>query len=436
MMKRITPIQMGALFVVALVLVYKFVGLGDVVRIFYPEFGVWHTKVGPLPGDVVTYSPSLFEHPNTVPTGEEGEPFHISEIQGDGWTMLDSGPGFINPGYNEFHWIDENRVVFTGINTAAGAKASKVLPGRNFSGLYVWDLKENRIYRRNDLPRFDGYCARNGYVGFVLERKDDHNSRVAYFKRLYGLWGQEKIEEIRMRFDHRSLDQICRMAHQPRELYEKISTIPLMPRHGYLAIGVWGGERKYSTEYKKMVPKPDKETMNWRLYNREKGLDLELPFNRFHAISIKYFKFKNAYLIKRETGFAPEAIQVWQKTNCWPIWWMYPDGATEKQCVPTGPWVEDEAFRGMPTQGGLVIFSKNPVETKDGTPKRGIYLSKEKNIEKIMTGWADMGASYNMSPDGCKIAFGFSPTHKAARSGPATVRILNMCTDHADKVRD
>lgn len=30
----------------------------------------------------------------------------------DGWVFQDSEPGFINVGWNEFNWINENRVVF------------------------------------------------------------------------------------------------------------------------------------------------------------------------------------------------------------------------------------------------------------------------------------------------------------------------------------
>ena len=106
-------------------------------------------------------------------------------------------------------------------------------------------------------------------------------------------------------------------------------------------------------------------------------------------------------------------FEIWRETNCWPIWRVDPQtGKTERLCIPFGPW--SGAVHGggstslelAPTKAGF-FFAANPIKQEE---EHGLYRLADGSVSRILSGYV---WSPSISPNGCRIAFIYLPTHDA-----------------------
>lgn len=114
-----------------------------------------------------------------------------------------------------------------------------------------------------------------------------------------------------------------------------------------------------------------------------------------HDLRIKYYPFKDAYLLI--TGLTPDN-KMWSATQDRLIWWLNLSGEIEKIIIPA-PW---GIFRNYyPTKLGIVFsgsYSKSEKESHE------VFILKSNRIQSLMA--TDVSANaISVSPNGCSIAF-------------------------------
>jgi hypothetical protein len=144
-----------------------------------------------------------------------------------------------------------------------------------------------------------------------------------------------------------------------------------------------------------------------RLYRygmaREEGI--ELPFGRRGiAKRFPYHEFQRAFFVASDYPQSPRPQRI-----PYPVYWLYADGRVEKIAdVPWGPWRQG-SLSVVPTRAGLVVASSNfYVHEPTDLRHAGLYLLAEGRMEKLLEGWI-AGLALAVSPDGCRIAFSYSP---------------------------
>jgi hypothetical protein len=375
-----------------------------------------------------------------VPTGEPDDPFHIVAIEGDGWRMLDSGPGLAYAG-QPFYWLDAKRVFFAAHNATLNQIRNRPDPGWHF----VWDA-DRGIEPYPDLPlarRGPRYCHADGRLKIQMDWRAGEAAEATHVRWRVAEPGAEKEVAEPMR-DPNSPDEsrwnemACRHAAPPAALREHVWAA-LRDGDGYLDFGP--SLSFPSGEEAKKTPPERQRRLRLRRFAPEEDIELPIGILEAEPICVRYFAFKGAYFlfdclpVRESVGGRRHH---WSQFDCLPAWWLWRDGRAERMCVPSGPWNGGAEFQAVPTARGLFVATRGD----DAAPGRaGGYLIRGDRVLKVASGTVTLGpraAQANVSADGCRVAFAHAPdgdgrTGEGARR--RTMRILDVCAGGAAKPR-
>ena len=341
----------------------------------------------------------------------------------------DKEPAFPYPVYDanfaaldaKIYWLDNNRILFTGFE--GGKKPSSTKNKSQIRwGLYIWDVDAGNVTKYADAKALA--CFSDGYIEYTLKSESTKRDGEDYIiaRRMEGPLGQEALVETVFPKDPKKREKkdrskeifnrfTCHHQERPESMKERIM-IPLKVEHGYLDFGDGAGTKE-DFELKGTLVKPNGE-----------HIETELPLKAISRF-FKFYPFRQAYFGMHTPG---PAILNWDLTNCHPAWWFWPDGSSERKCIPYGPWSAGSGELIVhATQNGILIKYANPSNSKAGRDSGG-YLLKDDEAEKVMDGLMFHEA---ISPDGCRVGFVHMKDVEAGRiggKGIRTIRAIDVCS--------
>ena len=360
-----------------------------------------------------------------VPSGEPGDPFNITTIEGDGWRMWDSGRGLLSGG-GPFIWTGDKQFFFYGLNSPQfkSRREEEQNKGKMKNWFYYWDMDQG-ISPIKEIPVYANYCFSNNWLTWFGRGKKPVISVKLKEGRVVG----ERANTVKP--EAKAGEYIN---YNSFECTRVISKKDRFPGHREYLLRKGDGMILYKLADRFSDHSPA------RLVNSDKKIDIELPFTNYDYATVctRYFEFKQAYFIYDcipRGQPSQEIVKKWKAENCLPAWWMWPDGKTEKLCIPYGPWAIRNDWSVMPTTRGLFITTLNENSMSD-VGDAGGYLFRGGKLEKIVTGRLRIlkHGQNAVSPDGCRVAFKYSPTwtrQSRIGIGYQSTRILDVCVDGA-----
>lgn len=321
------------------------------------------------------------------------------------YPVLDSGMHGV--GRTATYWLDEHRVLFTGVE-----KADKPTKSRYWKepGIRIWDIATGKI-ETYAWPVSRGLCYSDGTIRYGVSVKRSGNT-LHYMQ---GPMGREQ-EHTRV------------LADKPWEAEEFSDWINCRTRkysdYGLSGPTLWIVQLRDGDGYLEFGDGNNREGPA-RYYAGAEERPKIMPFTQ-NAVTphlTRYFEFRKAYfLLNGIVGV--RARTEWTRTGCLQAWWLIPRDGTEEICIPVGPWTTGADWTVLPTERGLFLASN--AFNRDGTPGvAGAYLlANGSGWRKLISGFVDL-RSLSVSDEGCRVAFAHSPDLTSI-SG-LRVKAMNLC---------
>lgn len=313
-----------------------------------------------------------------------------------------------------YAWFNDRQLVATTMEADLDSK-----PVRR---LAIWGVDGSR----QDVGTPSGmWCAGNGVIAWqtAAEKLENKAERLTFAVGKPGAWTTQNIELKRSFLNAVMAQGFSQSWSRPAnalrqspfdcrwETNETLSGpgyttqwIPLLPGHGAIQ---FDPPTNVSLSGKASWVSKNGETFQLPLEGR--ALSLE---------SFRYVSWKNGYFV------AP----VWSRFRyegappaCVPAAWIYPiESRIEEVCVPFDPANQSNAVMFSPSRAGW-LRATSARNTPHGPKPGGLYLVRpdgktEKLVETLIDSW-------NVSPDGCRVAF----RHRDSDSGPYELDILTLC---------
>jgi hypothetical protein len=287
-------------------------------------------------------------------------------------------------------WLSNDRLIFK------GTEATQKVDAFNKTHLQIWDIEKSKITPY--APTTKGIACYTDGVIFYWVRGD----KIGEDRYRYGKLGEEKTMELPKNKKTFIDTMNCRLHDVDALMKERQGRAihPLLDRHGYLDRG--------SIRFKPGIKEPA------IFYRTGHSKGIELPILGRDATIIRYYPFKDAYLIHdlNTGGILNKKKQ---------FWWLYPDGKVEEGLFH----FETNLY---PTRKGIVTMWGGTRSAKDpGTV--GLYLWNQQEPIKLIAGYAE---GITVSPDGCKLAFVhflYSDATKIKDPGRITLKAINVCME-------
>jgi len=343
---------------------------------------------------------------------------------------LATKPVIYDTGYEIIHktltpsiyWIDNERLIFEGINTAdRSAAVANRDPNqvKRLKKLYVWDAnsKSVRFYAEgSDL------CVSNGTLHYTV--RTDKTAGIRVVKA--GPLGHEKQTSVplptkeelswraqseRVRGDFTCKTHLRADLSPPAPKGRRI--IVLREGDGYLDAGP-EGTIELVGEIRATGPG------HIKLFHPGNPIPLELPMTLEQGPGWPiYSEYLGAYVtLPRPQGANPGHITSWPRGLPFSVYSFTASGHVHKVVIPYGEW--GGIAWVQPTRAGW-IFSGG------GTPppKAGLFLFDSTTVRKLDSGYVYEIA---VSPDGCRAAVATLNRH-LEMGMPTNLRILEFCRE-------
>ncbi|MEM6998754.1 MAG: hypothetical protein AAF419_02820 [Pseudomonadota bacterium] len=303
------------------------------------------------------------------------------------------------------YWMDNERVIFIG--RAAPIPSSPVERHKFTPSIYIWNINKG-ISKYKDVPDISTpmFCFNDGRIVYHLNDVDDDYMTI---HRIEGKFGEEKLVIDKRRKKNEPVskqwsDLTCKYHKIPERLHNR-RWHALKEDHGYIDKGA--KDSKYID-----VP--------LTYYSDKSSEGRVLPAVWQHAKKIKYYDFKQAYLL---SGWMNDDKSIKEKRI--QTWWLYPGGKIESLVVP---YIDiGGRMRFLPTKDGN-FYLGGSWGKKVKKPTHGGYYFFNGQLSKFISGHIETTA---LSPDGCKLAFSHYP-HKnySVTMGKEfrTLKMVNICT--------
>jgi len=297
-------------------------------------------------------------------------------------------------------WVTNESVLFLGVAysktiTAAGLKKVTY-------SLLVWNFKTRKIKTIRTFEKYrPGLCFDEGVVLYYSKR--DNGTFDAY----QGKLGSEQRVDLSNKFNYLFCRSYAEAPGAPA--WTKNHEIRWLEKlgAGFLDFG------------------PTVGTFNntpIRLYKAgaKQSEGLELPFGRRDVKPrFPYFPFANAFFVESNYFLHPRP-----KSIPYPVYWLFEDGRIEKFAdVPWGSWRSSGSFFMTPVRPGLLMVSHNALSPSQ-IHHAGVYLLRNGHVKKLIAGWV---LSIKASPDGCNVAFSYSPYMSRKN---IFLRVLQLCEEN------
>lgn len=309
---------------------------------------------------------------------------------------------------DDLRWVDDRRLLFTGVELGTYSPNGKYEDGYGPTGLkihtYLWDTvaKTVRLYKDG---RLGSVCTQRSYISYrLLTRRAGTDEVVVYA----GEFGQEKrIERPELRWFN---PVSCIYASEKpawikrrEELGARSWVSPLLEYHGWLE-ETKGLKNSPSTE--------DPRLPVLRKNESDPGKVLSVvPFpsrTLNQGYDVSFVPFLDRYLIHGRSN---------STTYLAPAWYLEPNGSTRAIKVPDGPW--RGARRYVAVRPGVLLFGGRH-QNWDDPGDSGEYLIANERATKVLTGWA---RGLRASPGGCLVAFVLVPYPRYEAEGMSKQRI-------------
>ncbi|MBP7712646.1 MAG: hypothetical protein KA217_09330 [Gammaproteobacteria bacterium] len=323
-----------------------------------------------------------------------------------GFTLIDSRTPVAD---RQMYWLDDDRVLFLGGET--------VREGRDFGklrqALMIFDVPKRKttVYRRDVQSLL---CVADGRVVYAAHEEGEE-------KRYAGELGKE--------------------VHTPWKTKQEVDAAPDV-KFNPLTCGFFD-HAAYKTAGKQVKPlrggdgvldlgRPEREEWTDRNSIRlVRGSDhavVELPVERRQAYHVHYAPYRGAYLLAR---FINQSSTIeWSRKGCEPMWWLAPDGRTEKECMPYLPSLSFGLGHVVPWRDG-VLFAHHRGAGQWGPGDAGLYIWNRGDglLRRVLPGVVSHGVTGHpaVSPDGCRVAFGYARNMGQNRPRTRTLRVLELC---------
>jgi hypothetical protein len=317
----------------------------------------------------------------------------------------DLGPSVVTPkDFSDFrrsfpdpvYWVDNDQLVFLGFKReGAGSKSVDKDGSAQQLSLYIIDVRTGRAqtYAERTYPRF---CYSRGYIAYGKQNRDGKTFTMWAGKLGEEQESQELTEQIIRK--GRGLGNVaCRYLdeevtyRQARNASYRI--LKLYPEHGFLEFQIQGYLPDQPILYHKTG---ESEPMEIQGY---KATDAMILLNQ----QVEYYPFKEAYFM-------------WSSK----AWWLYPDGKTEPQPLPRGPW--DECYRTCahftPTKTGMLVnyFLRG---------SERLLLMQGDNVHTVTT--RRMVGRETVSPNGCLVAFNYVADTPKPMIQEWSIAVVDVC---------
>jgi len=319
---------------------------------------------------------------------------------------------------NQVFWLDDDRVLFDGVDYSALAPRrgdGRLVPK---SALFVWDTRNNRVTRYGDI---DGrLCYADGYARYPVRSAGE----LVTFKA--GRFGAEEERDLIFKRGgpRPEVNRFTCREFRTEDLRptRENHLIPLRDGHGYLDLGPAQkgkiAEERLEEEPIHLFPDGGKPAVPLPMDKREASLPL-----------MSYSTFNDAYLLYSpipktgRVGF----IGNWPPRKPQPLYVMRPDGQTKVIEVPY-----HESRSGSSIDYWLVrpgVFMTSHYISKG---VEGGYLIRDGRFTRVLRGYI---TAVGVSPDGCKVAVGIKPGDLRERELAPTLRLkmVNVCAGGVEK---
>jgi hypothetical protein len=296
------------------------------------------------------------------------------------------------------HWLDNDRLITSGFErglTEPRADGVQV-PKR---GLYIWDLKTDRVTRYADAAGHPCYHA--GYITYPIRNDGPLINGIPRFHVVKeGPFGSERERTID-RSEHRELPPLnpfsCREYDRARLRMNGYQGKPLLEEHGILDLGPsftqFDATKKDDPIH---LVKPD-------------GSRIAVPITRLEgtAIFIGYTTFNKAYTLAssipkdaKGRGTVP-----WPRGRTQPVYILSPSGGTRRIDIPYIDARASTSILYLATAGGVYMMSHRVSTGHDGA-----YLVQGEKVILLEPGYV---VAHGVSPDGCRLALGIRRRFKS-----------------------
>jgi hypothetical protein len=207
--------------------------------------------------------------------------------------------------------------------------------------------------------------------------------------------------------------------------------LPLRDEHGYLDWGVLRGLPGHEESHQNTL-------IHLYVPGASKGVPLPIGRHEVWNTDISYVTFRKAYFFPSVSYFDKDKGPVhgaqWPKNQPHPVWFVEPNGKTERIEIPHSPFEGHGNLSFYATRAGILVASHRT----GGMGKPGLaggYLVQGTNVTKTVAGFV---TNVLVSPDGCKVALRLDPydTLKGIdRWERVTVQMIDVCHggDHANQ---
>lgn len=326
--------------------------------------------------------------------------------------------GYYTVDSRQIHWLDDNRVLFTGGPLPQWEKVV-VKEKRPFErAIYIWNTNEKTVTKLSSAP---GYCYYKGVIRYTVSLTD---KEYVYMEGPVGKETEHRrprveiSEEWRKEHGEQLHPMTCgKYKLSDVRIADKMFLFPLMEGHGFLG---WegGGETPWPAGGEAPV-RYYKDATTPPIMLPLKRKDIRVPSSAFPPI---YAEWANVYVLQGEAewGRPPTWANYLPKDQPYPVYLIKPDSS---EVTTLHAWYQKGVgnWQYFYTKAGLLVFSS--AVKGGGLGDAGIYRVVDRGYEKILQGIPHTGA---ISPDGCRFAFGIQYIGQKSY-GPIELKVLDLC---------
>lgn len=316
---------------------------------------------------------------------------------------------------SSLHWIDNDRLLFTGMNTAdmnAAIAKKEAKREERLKKLYLWDAKTNSVTLYADAK---AVCVADGVVRYTV-REDKAAGKVV--ERVGPLGSEKEIETL-------VSDEISSRTAQSVWVYSKhtckthlLRELVPPPEKGRRIIVLREGDGYIDAGPLDTKELRDQRIMPVRLFLPDRRSPVELPMKIEQGSgNPSYSTYLGAYVTRpRPKGSDPGHITDWPRGMPFTIYTFKSTGEVSESVLPYGEWAT--IYQVQPTRAGWIFSGQGVVRAK-----AGLFLFRNSAARRLDTGQV---YEVTVSGDGCRAAVAIQ-NRNLEMGTPINLKVFDVC---------